>query len=174
MEKIETDIPVNFRMQAAIRQILANEEFDYSITAVFNEHKSKDYGRGTSHSIDYARAKLKHWHGLLDRNLLGQRWARKAVSERSFFMAFVEHENRNIHFHMMYRLPCAECAEVFEDWANAHWQKIVPMGDIVFQKIETEEDKIRAGNYATKDLWKRAARENFIISTEFVSAKAAL
>jgi len=58
-------------------------------------------------------------------------------------------------------------AKYFETVAEECWVKLVKGGSLDVRHLDTNEDKARVANYATKDLWQQRAIESFVLSSEF-------
>ena len=84
----------NKEMRCAVREMIMEQGADHFVTAVFNRETT----------FAGARESLKKWHALVDGCLLGSRWQKKPAHERTFFMAFAEHPDSNLHYHLMLRL----------------------------------------------------------------------
>jgi len=84
-------IAENRRIRRAMNELLRDMEAEYFVTANFN--------MGTSYEA--ARKTLKGWHARLDRKLLGGSWCRKAQDERTQYVAFAEHLDSNLHWHLL-------------------------------------------------------------------------
>ena len=151
----------NKEMRSAVRDWIVAEGADYFVTAVFNRETN----------FAGAQNNLRHWHARIDRCLLGKRWQKKEEQERTFFWAFAEHPDSNLHYHLMVKLSDPAKRTKFEANAKACWQKIVNSGDMEFRYLATNSDLIDRAGYSTKGLWRSDLHENYIISSMFLSEK---
>ena len=145
----------NKDIKKGMRELLRQFDWDYFVTVNFN--------RATN--WEGARKNLKEWHGRLDRQLLGGRWAKK-LDKRTFFIAFSEGGETNLHWHMMVKVADGK-HEKFEKNAARLLRGIVKSGTLDVQKLATKDDELRTSNYSIKDLWRDEAVERFVMSTEF-------
>jgi hypothetical protein len=144
----------NPAIRKAVCDMLAERQWDYFVTASL--HKAANQLT--------ARNALKDWHKRLDRKLLGGRCHRKDDA-RTFFMAFVEGGETNLHWHMLVKLNC-EKHDLFSPVAEQAWSQVVPSGTLDIQQIQSGTTN-RVAGYATKGLYEDKAIEGFVISTEF-------
>ncbi len=149
------------RIRSALREMIMEQGADYFVTAVFN--RETFFGG--------ARNSLKDWHARIDRCLLGRRWQRKPACERTFFWAFPEHPDSNLHYHLMVKLSDPAKRMEFEAIADTCWQGIVGSGDMKLEYLQTALDLARTVNYSTKDQWRSDLNQNYIISSMFLSEK---
>ena len=151
----------NKRIRSAIREMIMEQGADYFVTAVFN--RETNFG-GAWNS-------LKDWHARIDRCLLGKRWQQKAAHERTFFWAFPEHPDSNLHYNLMVKLPDPTKRMEFEAIADTCWRGIVGSGDMKLEYLQTALDLVRTVNYSTKDQWRSDLIENYIVSSMFLNEK---
>lgn len=144
-------------IQDGIRQLLAEQDWDYFVTANLNRRTN----------WQGARRLLRDWHARLDRRLLGGRWARK-TGQRTLFIAFYEGAETNEHWHMLLRTTRAK-NEIFANEAARLWEGLVESGSLDIRPLATKGDALRVGGYITKELWQRGAVERFVLSTEFIA-----
>ena len=150
----------NKQMMAAMVDFLsANSEYAFFITANFN--------RDTNYTA--ARKAIKGWHARIDKKLLGGRWSKKPNNERTQFVAFVEHEDSNLHLHLMVRLGDGTRPWKFQLMASECWRKLIGSGTMDVRKINSPTDRERIANYITKELPQNRAIEHFILSNEFTT-----
>lgn len=154
-------IAKNKEMQSAVRNMIVDEGAEYFVTAAFNRETN----------FAGARNSLKDWHARIDRCLLGKRWQKKEERERTFFWAFPEHPDSNLHYQLMVKLSDPAKRQEFENVANACWQATVSSGDMKIEYLQTASDLVRTTNYSTKDLWRSDLIENYIISSTFFNKK---
>lgn len=140
-------------LKQAMREFLASKKFTHCGTAVFNRETCLNAGL----------KKLRHWHALLDRALLGHRWAKAPLDKRTFFIAFPEHIDSNLHYHILIdaKVSTITC---FEQLAKKIWVDSVKSGSFDIQALY---DDYGAALYATKGIHQIKAWENFVVSSEF-------
>lgn len=80
---------------------------------------------------------LHHWHAKMDRKILGSKWQNKN-NQRTKFVAFLEHANSNIHWHLMVKLH-EPAHDVFEAEASAAWVSLVDSGDVLIKRTDVDE-----------------------------------
>ncbi len=147
------------KLRRAVRDFSIDQNVGYFITANFN--------RVTNDAA--ARKTLKAWHAHVDKQLLGGSWSKKTSGVRTFFLAYVEHLNSNMHWHLLLRLGANADDDRFVEVAADCWQTLVRSGSMDVRKLNTDADKARAASYATKELWRDDALVRFIVSTEFTN-----
>lgn len=132
-----------------------------------------------------ARRALKRFHAKLDRALHGRRFHLLSSEERTFFVAFPEHVNSNLHYHALLRTNSYD----FSLMAPKIWKQVVPSGDLHNATddvsgttlIEAWADGLApapmrcsdvqtVADYVTKDAFQHY--EHFVISTEFAPHSA--
>ena len=125
----------NKEIRTAIRKMLKTYKADYMITINFN--------RATN--FDAAKKILKELQARINRKLFGKWWLRKPVSERTEFVAFVEHPNSNFHYHVLFRL--AEMSKskllIFRLTLEPYLKSVIASGTVHVSKLMTDEDKAR-------------------------------
>ena len=151
----------NKRIRSALREMIMEQGADYFVTAVFNSETN----------FGGAWNSLKDWHARIDRRLLGKHWQQKEPDERTFFWAFPEHPDSNLHYHLMVKLSDPAKRMEFEAIADTCWQGIVGSGDMKLEYLQTALDLVRTVNYSTKDQWRSDLNENYIISSMFLNEK---
>ncbi len=147
----------NKRVRKAMNEMLLDMDPEYFVTVNFNWDTNYEAARKT----------LKAWHAFVDKALLGGSWSIKAQNERTQFVAFAEHLESNLHWHLLLRLGDGADAARFEAVADRCWKKLVISGSVHLRHLDTEEDKVCKANYGTKDLWQQRAIESFVLSREF-------
>jgi len=152
---MENSIYNNKLVRNGVRQMLAQHDWNYFVTANFNAER-------TQQSV---RQALKRWHAKLDRKLLGGRWQRK-TEQRTLFVACCENAETNVHWHLMVKVA-EKRQELFEAAAAVLWEHEVASGTMDVQKLVTKADELKAASYATKGLWLAKGIESFVLSTEF-------
>lgn len=119
---------------------LAKTDWDYFVTLTFNpttklSEKTKML-IGPQWSLERAAQDLHAWHGRLDRKMLGNKWHKKPF-ERTRFVAFVEHPESNIHWHLMLKLNCTR-HDTFNAKAEAIWKKLVESGTVDIKPAQSD------------------------------------
>jgi len=147
----------NKRVRKAMNEMLLDMDPEYFVTLIFNWDTNYEAARKT----------LKAWHAFVDKALLGGSWSRKAQNERTQFVAFAEHLESNMHWHLLLRLGDGADAARFEAVADQCWKKLVISGSVHLRHLDTDEKKACRANYGTKDLWQQRAIESFVLSREF-------
>lgn len=143
----------NKRMRDAMVEWLQNEPFNFAFTANFNR------------TTNFVAAKklLDQWQRRVDGKLLGKRkWKEAPKEHRLFWIAFPEHPNTNLHYHLLVRAPVNPLK--VPQVATKVWKKIVPSGELWASALEEDDDIRQFASYATKDLWNGVGITNFIIS----------
>jgi len=127
---------------------LAETEWDYFVTLATN--KSSDSLHNDS-LVGWANKQLHNWHARMDRKFLGPKWQNKK-DKRIEFVAFLEHADSNIHWHLMVKLHEPK-HDVFAAEASANWLSIVPSGSVVTKDTNNDEtaNKTFCG-YVSKDV----------------------
>ena len=109
--------------------------------------------------IDRAETCLRHFGALLDRALVGKRWAESPAAQRTQFIALPEGRRvRNaiddLHYHLMLTPAKGKKAAVSEDalriLASRFWSKCAPAGDVDVQALFTNTDRQRVAAYVCK------------------------
>ena len=144
------------RLEYQINKFLADQDFTHHVTLAFNEWRS----------LPSARETLRQWHGRVDRALLGRSWQKRSLGCRTLFLAFAEHIDSNIHYHLLVRPASARIGYSFDIATEHAWRNLVQGGSVAVSPIY---DAIGISHYVTKDLWQSRNYENFVVSTEFVS-----
>lgn len=145
-------------LKEAVRQLVLSTEPKIFATTVFNDYASPERGR----------AALKRFHANLDRKLFGPYYFQTRKEKRTFFFAFPEHINSNLHYHLLIRPP-ADHSDRIISVAPKIWKKICPQGNMKIGLLSTEEDLRKVSYYTTKDCFIEQNFEHFVISNEFIS-----
>lgn len=135
--------------RAALREMLDDRGADLLVTANYNQ---------PGLSVEQARDKLKHFHAVACRAMLGKRWLK--TPERVFFVAIPE-VGRNGHVHHHILLSCADSRRFQQIAPPLFVRKIAPGGSLDIQSLQ---EGGRATGYVTKAHF----IEHFVISSEFV------
>lgn len=143
-------------LKEAVRQLALSTAPTVFATAVFNDYAS----------TDRARAALRYFHKGIDRKIFGKHFYQTAPNKRTFFIAFPENINSNLHYHLLIRPPQNKVERLI-DVAPRVWEKICKQGDLKADLISTEEDLRKVSFYSTKDCFIEKNFANFIISSEF-------
>ena len=146
-------------------------EGNYFVTLAFNPSKklpnNTTKGNYNNWSIDKAVDALKHWHARLDRKLLGPDWGKELKKElRTQFIAFVEHPDSNIHWHLILKLNSPK-ANMFLEEADAIWEKLVPSGTIDIKPIRTAKDNLDFSGYCSKASRSYDPANHIVFSSNF-------
>jgi len=156
------DLEYFFKFRKQLKQsaieFIADFDSNYFLTA--------NYNREISYEI--AVQLLKKWHKKVDRILYGEYFYKKNPEDRTFFIACQEIGGKTgkIHFHLMVKVPSGREAD-FEKIAARTWKKLIKSGDLDVRDLPEEIDRIKAGRYSCKDLWRQENYQNFIVSTMF-------
>ena len=113
---------------------LAETDWDFFVTLATN--KSSDSLNNDS-LVSWANRMLHLWHAKIDRSFLGPKWQNKQ-DQRIQFVAFLEHANSNIHWHLMVKFD-EPTHDIFKAEASAAWASIVPSGDVVTKRTDVDE-----------------------------------
>ncbi len=146
----------SIKVQKGLVELLVEFDSDWFVTLTFNR---------TGYSYAAAKVQLERFHARLDRLQLGKHWSQS--TERTEFIAVPEIRNGTLHYHLFLKLA-TDPRNGF-DWegsAPGLWKKIVPAGTVNIQPIG---DKRRRAEYVTKDAWRCASIEHFVLSSEFIS-----
>jgi len=149
-------------------ELLNQQDFDFFVTLNLNQPNT---------NIKSGNEKLKKFHAYLDRALLGKYWHRKPYDDRTLFLAFPEHIESNLHYHLMVKLMDGKKMDFIVEAPKA-WEKVMPSGSIEIGNREddltlnSDVDRIKTAWYATKNIWNDNCRENFIISSQFTNSSA--
>ena len=142
----------NNQMRDAMVGWLQNEPFTFAFTANFN--------RPTNFVA--AKKALDDWQRIVDRKVLGRKWNEATAEQRLFWVAFPEHPNSNLHYHMLVRAPVNPLKA--QRVATKAWELVVPSCNLWASALEDDDDISRFASYATKDLWNGVGITNFVIS----------
>lgn len=143
-------------LKKAVRKLVISIQPTAFATAVFNDYASLDRGRNA----------LKHFHREVDRKLLGKHYYRATPAKRTFFLAFPEHLNSNLHYHLPIRPPKGSLERLLEV-APKIWKKICIKGNLQIELISTERDLRKVSYYVTKDCFMEQNYESFVLSNEW-------
>ena len=146
-------------------QMLCDFPADFFVTANFNKPE-------LSHIT--AKGKLKHFHAVLDRKLLGKNWSQKH-DQRARFIAVPEIKCGMLHYHMLLAIPDPGNHERFRcDAPKLFRTKQISIGgSLDIHPVQSDTDHRRIANYLTKDCYQKASRENYVLSSEFVTSRCA-
>lgn len=112
------------------------------------------------------RKLLRYYHACIDRKCLGRKYYNAPLTQRSLSIAFVEHINSEIHYHLMVRVQ-PRFIVLLEFYGEKIWKEICPSGTSKLCKISTQFDLGRISAYVRKETFKAENYENFVITTEF-------
>ena len=145
-------------LKEALRKLVLSTEPRIFATAVFNDYASPERGR----------AAMKRLHAKIDLKLFGRYFYKTTPEKRTFFFAFPENINSNLHFHLLIRPP-QDRTERLLAVAPHIWKTICPQGNLKLDLLSSEEDRQKVSFYSTKDSFIEKNFEHFIISSEFCS-----
>jgi hypothetical protein len=113
------------------------------------------------------RRLLRHFGARLDRELLGPRFHKKDIGLRKLFIAVPEHENSNLHYHVLLEInaPGVRTAREVTRLIGRSWSDVIRSGTVWVREIYDEG----AAQYTGKDLLRYEHFNEFVISTEFIS-----
>jgi len=116
-------------------------------------------------SMESFRRRLKHFHAMVDRKLLGKFWL-EYPERRTFFFAYFQNDPY-IHVHLLVKvLP--EYQEEFEALCCPILRKLFSSTKAV--QVERLRSQERCGRYVSRDAHMHAM-EGFIVSPEFVERR---
>ena len=113
------------------------------------------------------RKYLSRFHHRVDKKILGPNFFKLPKEERTFYIAFPEHIDSNVHYHLMI-LPGQNKHFLYQMYAPKIWRKVCPGGSIDLVRLESGANLKITSRYSTKEAWKDLNYENFIISSEFL------
>jgi len=154
----------NPKLLQAMHSMLLGLHSTHFVTLTFNQSNAKS----SEQKLDYARHKLKYFHAKLDRCLLGSDWNKKPKEDRTFFIAFPEKIETNIHYHLLMTLDEKHHMK-FKENAEKIWKKIVDSGTFDAKLLKDAPDANGYKSYVTKEQNKSLNFNSFIISHEFVN-----
>lgn len=158
MTKIECQHSYTERkeLQAALRSFLVSLDLPLFVTVTFNK----------SLSIAKAQKLLNEFHYEIQKSLWGKKFYRIPAEQRIFFIAFPEHIDSNIHYHLMLKVP-PRYRVLFQIHAQHALSRVLESADIKIYEPKSPEDVIETKFYSTKDLFNELNYEHFVISTQF-------
>lgn len=119
-------------------------------------------------STDEFRQKVRDFHRLLDRNLLGPRFYMKSVHERTDGIMCIEHVQSNIHGHAAMRFASKRSPAKLSALCKTVWADVCPGGSA---ELQIRYGGSSGASYATKEMLRRGfddLSQTLIFST-FVS-----
>ncbi|MFN4895006.1 MAG: hypothetical protein ACK5HO_04415 [Pseudomonadota bacterium] len=143
-------------LQAALRSFLVNLDLPLFVTLAFNK----------SLSIAKAQKLLNEFHYQIQKSLWGKKFYRIPAEQRIFFIAFPEHIDSNIHYHLMLKVP-PRYRVLFQIHAQNALSRVLESADLKIEEPQSPEDVIKTKFYSTKDLFNELNYEHFVISTQF-------
>ena len=117
-------------------------------------------------SLKYARHFLNDFDKTIQTKLFGRKYYEIPLEERTFFIAFLEHINSNLHFHLIMNVPQHKRV-AFEFYAPILLKQIIKSATIDIQRTETLPENRMSAYYSCKELLNEENYNNFVISTEF-------
>lgn len=118
-------------------------------------------GAGLSCAPATLNRDARRFFNTMERCANGPRWAKKGGADRILAFGFHEHMSSNHHMHLLVRAP-ARTQEQIALVGSLTWKSIRMAGDFHWSVIR---DRERYARYATKELWRSEAYENFFIYT---------
>jgi hypothetical protein len=140
-----------------MRQMLNGFAADSLVTLNYNE---------SALTIPEARERLKHFHAVVDRKVIGQRWHLKPAAQRTFFIAVPERGREELlHHHLLLRAARGVDLAQLEQVARSRFRaSVAPAGSVHWRSIRTDADHRGVVDYMTKG----PGIADFVISIEFV------
>lgn len=145
----------NKKLNNGVRELIADFDGDYFVTAVFNRNVS----------LFEAGRSLEHWYNCLSAKVYTKKWYKLPASERFQYIAVPEHMLSNIHWHMVVKLCDRLKGWKFEIIAGELWKKYNTSGSMDVRALHTALDKEKVGCYVTKDAWQAPIYKNIKFST---------
>ena len=149
--------------QEEFGNFLSKLKFDFFGTIVFNNGLPNELFL----KLDAVRRAVYRFHQNVDRKVLGQKFWTLKEKERTFFFAFLEHLNSNIHGHLLIKVPEGK-SSTYAAVAPHEWKRLYPSGNLKLSPIITGESRIKTAFYSTKELYCPTNCAEFIISSEFL------
>ncbi len=141
-------------LNGELQKFVQKFDGDYFVTAAFN----REVG------IRGAEKTLQYWHNCVNKKLYGNKWYELEAAERMQYIAFVEHIDSNLHWHLTVKIG-GDCKSWrFKLLAKRLWEKANKSGSMRVQKLETAQDKENISYYVTKETWKLENYNNFKLS----------
>ena len=152
---------VRKELQDAMRSFVISLNPAYFVTANFNVPDM---------TLQQSRDALNEFDKRVNRRFYNKKFCKQNLSDRLFFIAFPEHLNSNLHYHLLTRVPEQKKA-LFEIYAHYELTQVIPSASLHICKLKTQDDIRKVSYYSCKDNFKIENYENFIVSTEFMSLK---
>jgi hypothetical protein len=143
-------------------QMLCEFPADFFVTANFNKPE-------LSHLA--AKDKLKRFHAVLDRKLLGKHWA--CSPARTDFIAVSETKCGMRHYHMLVRIPDHSNHDRFTLLAPELFRtnRISVGGSLDIKPVLSAAGQNAIAEYMTKNCYQPESIENYVLSSEFVTSR---
>ena len=148
-------------LQHAMRLFTVSLDPAYFVTANFNVPNM---------SLSQSRNALCEFDKRMNRRFYNKKFCHQQASDRLFFIAFPEHINSNLHYHLLTRVP-QQLKPRFEIYAAYEMKRVIPSASLQVDKLRTAADVRKASYYACKETFKIENYDNFIFSTEFMNLK---
>lgn len=116
-------------------------------------------GAGLGCSAATLNRDATRFFNVMERRANGPRWANKGGSDRILAFGFHEHMSSNHHMHLLVRAPDRTQEQIALSGSRI-WKSIRKAGDFHWGVIR---DRERYAQYASKELWRAAAYENFFV-----------
>jgi hypothetical protein len=149
------------QIQISLRDWLVSLQFPVEATVAFN----------CDNHLHRGRRDLGRFHKLCDKKLLGPNFYKMAESERTLFIAFPEHIDTNLHYHLLIK-PAKNRISSYLEHAPAIWEKICRSGSLELTTIDSLEAAIKTSRYCCKTSWEDLHYQNFILSGEFMKQRS--
>lgn len=141
--------PQDFERRQAWIDTVVRSRPTHGITLVWNPEDGKL-------GPEQVRADTAIMHCRVDRALMGKRFNKLSLSERTAYVGFIEHPERNTHAHFAWRVP-AEHHASFEGAFRGWWDRLHPYGDVDVQVLY---DPAGWAAYMVKDQWRSPRQED--------------
>ena len=105
------DFKNNKKLNDGVRELVADFDGDYFLTAVFNRNVT----------LAGAEKSLEHWCACLSKKLYRKKWYKRPVTERIEYIAFAEHLDSNVHWHLVLKVGKGRRAWKFRLFADYLW-----------------------------------------------------
>lgn len=135
--------PAALARQQAWIDLIVRTGATHAVTLVWNPEDGKL-------SAERVHADTAIAHGRLDRTLMGKRFNKRPVDERTGYVGFIEHPEANTHAHFAWRVPIKHHAR-FEAVFKEQWDHLHPYGDVDVQVLY---DATGWAAYMSKDQWR--------------------
>lgn len=122
------------------------------LLAVFPDYLLTLASNRSGMTTDEYRQKVRDFHRLLDRKLLGPRFYMKSVHERTDGVMCIEHVQSNIHGHAAIRFASQRSPANLSALCKQVWSEVCPGGSA---DLQIRYGGFSGQNYATKEVLRR-------------------